>query len=69
VGGYPKSVKQGLVVRGRVGGRAAARARGNEINTDRRSNELLTCQFAVFSIVNQTYQEGITPKPSYIRSF
>ena len=28
-------------------GRPAARARGNEINTDRRSNALLTCQFPV----------------------
>jgi hypothetical protein len=27
---------------------AAARAKGNEINTDRRSNALLTCQFPVF---------------------
>ena len=29
-------------------GRPAARARGNEINTDRRSNALLTCRFPVF---------------------
>jgi len=32
---------------------AAARARGNEINTARRSNALLTCRLTVFWIVNQ----------------
>ena len=38
-------------------GWGAQRARGNEINTDRRSNALLTCQFAVFRIANQNYRK------------
>jgi hypothetical protein len=42
---YFPSPKRG---RGGVGGRAAARSRGNEMNTAGRSNALLTCRLAIF---------------------
>jgi hypothetical protein len=40
-------------------GLAQQQAAENEINTDGRSNALLTCQFAVFWIVNQKLPKGL----------
>jgi hypothetical protein len=47
---------------------AAAGARGNEINADRRPNALLTCQFAVFCAQQQQQQNLQLPQQQQQRA-